>query len=55
MGNAEISIHARDLRTAFVPRLAADQLGEKVQQVVQDHETQSQRDQHEVGPADPLD
>lgn len=55
MGDAEISIHARDLRIAFVPRLAADQLGEKIQQVVQDHETQSQRDQHEVGPANPLD
>jgi hypothetical protein len=54
MRDPEVSIHAYDLRAGFVSRLAANELGKKIQQIVKDHESKGERNQGQISPADPL-
>src|SRR5579872_2230902 len=55
MGDAEVSIHARNLAVALVARTPANQLGQKIQQIVNNHEPQGERDQKPIRAANPLD
>src|SRR5271165_1724229 len=54
MRNAEVAIHANYFCAAFVPRPFTNELREKIDQIVQDHESQGHRDQSPIGPPDPL-
>ena len=53
--DAEPQVHAQHRLAGFAARAAANELGQKVEQVVQQHEAERHRDQHPVRPANVLD
>ncbi len=52
VGDAEMQVHARHLRAVAAAPRAPEQLAEEVDQVVQDHEPQSEGNQDQVGEPD---